>query len=188
MILETIVTTQDPAGRPHIAPMGVHAWQEGWAILPFRPSRTLANLQATGLAVLNATDDVRVFAGCVTGQGDFPLVPADRIACPRLRDALAHIELELVRIEDDPVRPKLFCRPVHQVNHAPFLGFNRAQFAVLEAAILISRLKILPLAQIEAELAYLQSALHKTAGPKELEAWQWLMTYLESFKHRRQTV
>ncbi len=175
MILETIVTTQDPLGHPHLAPMGVHPWEEGMIILPFRPSQTLANLLATGMAVVNATDDVRIFAGCLSGRRNWPLVPAERIACPRLRDALAHTELKLVRVEEDPIRPKLFCRPVHQANHAPFCGFNRAQFAVLEAAILVSRFDRLAWEKIEAELAYLKIGLDKTAGPKEKEAWAWLM-------------
>jgi len=90
--------------------------------------------------------------------------------------ALAHTELALLHIEDDDTRPKLFCKAVHTVNHAPFQGFNRAQFAVLEAAILVSRLQWLPAEKIASEIAYLKIGMEKTAGPKEWEAWQWLMT------------
>jgi len=61
------------------------------------------------------------------------------------------------------------------VTHAPFLGFNRAQAAVIEAAILVSRLEMLPRDKIEKEIAYLQIAVGKTAGAPEQEAWQWLM-------------
>lgn len=187
MILETIVTTQDPKGRPHLAPMGVHLWEDGMTILPFRPSQTLANLLATGMAVVNATDDVRIFAGCLSGRRNWPLVPAERIACPRLRDALAHTELKLVRVEEDPTRPRLFCRTVHQANHAPFRGFNRAQFAVLEAAILVSRFDRLPWEKIEAELTYLKIGLEKTQGPREKEAWAWLMEKIEHLKRQQGT-
>jgi len=95
---------------------------------------------------------------------------------------LAHTEVELVRIEDDELRPKLFCKAVHTVNHAPFMGFNRAQYAVLEAAILISRLKMLPLEKIETEIEYLRIGLEKTAGDKEREAWGWLMAVIEEYK------
>ncbi len=186
MILETIVTTQDEAGRPHIAPMGIRAWEEGWVIAPFRPSQTLANLQATGFAVVNTTDDVRIFAGCLTGRRNWPLVPAERIACVRLRDALAHTELALVAVEEDPIRPRLFCRSVHCANHAPFPGFNRAQFAVLEAAILVSRLHLLPLADIEAELARLEIICAKTCGPREKEAWQWLCDKVSHVKRQQE--
>ncbi|HLF95882.1 MAG TPA: DUF447 domain-containing protein, partial [Methylococcaceae bacterium] len=82
MIREVIVSTTDRAGQPHLAPMGVHEAGEGLlAILPFRPSTTLDNLLETGCAVVNRTDDVRVFAGCLTGRRDWPLAPATRVAC-----------------------------------------------------------------------------------------------------------
>jgi hypothetical protein len=64
------------------------------------------------------------------------------------------------------------------------MGFNRAQYAVLEAAILISRLDRLPLEKIDSEIAYLRIGLEKTAGDKELEAWGWLMTVIDEHKAR----
>jgi len=47
---------------------------------------------------------------------------------------------------------------------AHFSGFNRAQAAVIEAAILVSRLNMLPQEKIDAEMAYLRIAVEKTAG------------------------
>jgi hypothetical protein len=46
---------------------------------------------------------------------------------------------------------------------------------VLELAILVSRLGMLPREKIKAEIAYLTIAIEKTAGPEEVEAWGWLM-------------
>ena len=182
MIQETIVTTQNATGLVHIAPMGIHVDGDDVIILPFRPSTTLANLLESKAAVLNYCDDVRVFAGCLTERRDWPLKSAEKIAGQRLQCALAHTEVELLRIEDDPVRPKLFCRAVHTVNHAPFKGFNRAQYSVLEAAILISRLQWLPIEKIAAEIDYLRIGLEKTAGDREREAWGWLMAVIEKHK------
>lgn len=182
MIQETIVTTQDKAGLTHIAPMGIHIQDDSFIILPFRPSKTLDNFLATKVGVINYCDDVRVFAGCLTGRRDWPLKPAHDIIGQILDCALAHAEVELVRIEEDDTRPKLFCKTVCIINHAPFKGFNRAQFSVLEAAILISRLGMLPMAKIEAELDYLHIGFDKTAGERELEAWGWLMKILDDFK------
>ena len=190
MILETIVITWDLQGIPHIAPMGIHTADpdagRSLVILPFRPSRTLDNLLSAGQAVVNATDDVRIFAGCLTGRRDWPLVPSRRVSGYRLRDALATTEVELERTEEDPVRPRLHCRIVHSASHAPFRGFNRAQHAVIEAAILVSRLERLPWEKIQAELSYLQSGLDKTAGPRERQAWDWLMEKIAQFESKRE--
>lgn len=182
MIQETLVTTQNASGVAHIAPMGIHLIGDDVIILPFRPSTTLDNILATQTAVLNHCDDVRIFAGCLTGRRTWPLRTADVVRGTVLCAALAHTELELLRVEEDATRPKLYCKAVHSANHAPFQGFNRAQFAVLEAAILISRLNYLPLAKIEAEIDYLRSALEKTAGTREWEAWTWLMAMIAAFK------
>jgi uncharacterized protein len=184
MIQELIVTTQNDEGVAHLAPMGIHFHGDDIIILPFRPSTTLNNLLETRTAVLNYCDDVRVFAGCLTGQRDFALMPAEKINGSVLACTLAHSEVELVRIEDDAIRPKLFCKVIHTVNHAPFMGFNRAQYAVLEAAILTSRLSMLPLEKIDTEINYLRIGLEKTAGDKELEAWGWLMTVIDEHKAR----
>ncbi|NOV28771.1 DUF447 domain-containing protein [Methylomonas sp. ZR1] len=183
MIQETLVTTINLQGDTHIAPMGVHVEQDQYIILPFRPSTTLDNLLVNKTAVINYCDDVRIFAGCLTGRRDWPLLPAQQVAGYYLADTLAHTELQLVRIEDDDTRPKLFCRAVHTVNHKPFQGFNRAQYSVLEAAILISRLDRLPGEKIQAELDYLRIGLDKTAGERERQAWDWLMAAIE--QHRR---
>ncbi len=182
MIRETIITTQNQDGEVHIAPMGVHVLENEFLIMPFQPSTTLDNILTNGHAVINYTDDVRVFAGCLTGRRDWPLTQTEKISAKRLDCALAHAELKLVRNEPDDQRPKLYCKILHQAIHAPFLGFNRAQYSVLEAAILVSRLKLLPWEKIQAELDYLTVGLDKTAGPKEREAWTWLMQAVENFK------
>ncbi len=185
MIQETLITSINREGLTHIAPMGVHIVEDYSIILPFKPNLTLNNILETQSAVINYCDDVRIFAGCLTGRRDWPLQPAEVIKGYFLTDTLAHAEVVLEKYEDDPVRPKLFCKTVHVCNHKPFLGFNRAQSAVLEAAILVSRLGRLPLNKIVRELEYLRSALEKTAGPRELIAWAWLMEFVEQQRKPR---
>ena len=148
-IRECIVTTADKDGKVHIAPLGIIAEDDGWIIAPFRPSTTLDNLTQIPFAVASYTDDVRIFAGCLTGRKDWPSAPIDGCAVPRLQAALAHSVLQVVRVDDDGVRPRHFCRVVGEASHAPFTGLNRAKAAVLELAILVSRLGMLPRDKIE---------------------------------------
>jgi hypothetical protein len=180
MIRETIVTTISADGRVHMAPLGLIADGERWIVAPFRPSTTLDNLIAVPFAVANHVDDVRVFAGCLTGRRDWPTVPADQVPVPRLATALAHMELAVDRVSDDAERPRFHCRVLGHRSHAPFAGFNRAQGAVIEAAILVSRLHFLPREKIERELEYLATAVEKTAGPAEQEAWDWLLAKVQT--------
>ena len=188
MIRESLVVTRSAAGHSHIAPMGAQRvllgdGAAGVLLQPFRPSTTLDNLLHGRCATLNHVDDVRIIAGCLTGRRDWPLLPAERVECGRLAAALAHVELEIDRIDDEPQRPRLYLRPVHEANHAPFPGFNRAKAAVIEAAILVSRLHMLSADKIEREIDYLRIAIDKTAGDEEREAWDWLMAAVDA--HRR---
>jgi len=186
MIRETIVSTRASDGRCHLAPIGVHERDgDELVIAPFRPSSTLDNLLDRRCAVVNHCDDVRVFAGCLTGRRDWPVVPAQTVDADRLKVALAHREVVLDRVEDDAQRPRLVCRVVHRATHAAFAGFNRAQAAVIEGAILVSRLHMLPSEKIEAEIAYLSIAVDKTAGPAEREAWGWLVERVEAWRSGR---
>jgi uncharacterized protein len=174
LIRETIVTTVNARGEPHLAPLGLIAERDGWILAPFHPSTTLENLRHAPYAVANLTDDVRVFAGCLTGRRNWPLTAATIVAAPRLATALAHLELLVVDVREDELRPRFVCRVAHHASHAPFQGFNRAQSAVIEGAVLVSRLHLLPRAEVEAELARLEVIVGKTAGGAEAEAWSWL--------------
>ena len=174
LIREAIVTTVDAAGEPHLAPLGLIAEGDDWILAPFHPSTTLENLRRSPFAIANLTDDVRIFAGCLTGRRNWPLTAANVVAAPRLAQTLAHLELIVSQVREDSLRPRFICRVVHRAMHAPFEGFNRAQSAVIEGAVLISRLDMTPRAVVEAEMTRLEVVIGKTAGPKEAEAWAWL--------------
>jgi hypothetical protein len=182
LIVETIVTTKNAKGEVHIAPLGLIAEGANWVLAPFRPSRTLDNLREVPFAVASHTDDVRVFAGSLTGRKDWATRPAEKVDGAVLENAVSHWELSVDRVTEDDQRPRFSCRLVHAASHRPWGGFNRAQAAVLECAVLVSRLKMLPVDKIEAELKYLEIAVSKTAGEREQEAWGWLMERIAAWR------
>lgn len=181
MIYETIITSMDAEGNVHITPFGVRE-QEGFVIIsPFKPSTTLENILITKSAVMNLTDDVRVFAGALSKKFRAEVVSAEKIQGFRLAETLAHKELRLEKVVVDEVRPQLWMKVVHEKNHQPFKGFNRAQSAVIELAVLASRLSMLPKEKIMQEKSYLQIAMDKTAGEREWQAWSWLNEKIDNF-------
>lgn len=181
-IVETIVTTANAKGEVHIAPLGLIEDGARWIIAPFKPSKTLDNLRENPFAAASHTDDVRVFAGCVTGRKTWPFAPAHTIKGGRLTDCVSHWELKVDTVVEDELRPRFICTVVHRDTHKPWEGFNRAQAAVLELAVLTTRLNMLPPEKIENELKYLEIAIAKTAGPREEEAWGWLMEKIAAWR------
>jgi hypothetical protein len=181
MIFETIISSVDSQGNVHVTPFGIQM-QDGLVVIsPYRPSVTLDNILATKHAVMNLTDDVRVFAGALTRRSAWSVIEADKITGYRLADTLGHKELKLVEIKDDATRPQLFLKIVHEMQHQSFQGFNRAQAAVIELAVLTSRLNFLNKEKVLSEMQYLQIAVDKTAGERELQAWTWLAEKVENF-------
>src|ERR1700734_231163 len=120
MIRESIVVTVNARGEPHLAPLGLIAEGEGWILAPFHPSTTLDNLRQAPFAVANFTDDVRVFAGCLTGRRDWPLTPATLVAAPRLTARLSHLGLIVIEVRANELRPSFVCRVAHRASHSPF--------------------------------------------------------------------
>lgn len=182
LIVETVIVTSSAEGETHIAPLGLIQDGKRWIIAPFTPSRTLDNLRAHPFATASHTDDVRVIAGCVTGRRDWPLIPAEKINGARLADCCSHWEFVVDNVVEHAERPRFVCELVHKQNHKAWEGFNRAQAAVLELAVLTTRLKMLPPEKVENELKYLEIAVSKTAGPREEEAWGWLMAKVDAWR------
>ena len=182
MILESVLVTCNADGSPHIAPLGLHVQQTHLVVAPFRPSRTLDNITRDGHAVVTWTTDVRLFAGPVTGRRDWPVCRLDGAPGWRLMAAHTHAALQVVDIQDDVQRPRFVCAITHEQTHRPFRGFVRAQAAVVEAAILATRLGMLPADKVERELAYLQIAIDKTAGADELAAGQGLQERCDAWR------
>jgi hypothetical protein len=183
VVRESIVTTLNDDGTAYIAPLGVIEAGEHLVIAPFRPSTTLENLWRRGTACINYTDDALIFAGCVTRRRrDWPVVRADRLQGWRLEAALAHAEVEVVEVVEDEQRPRFVTAVRHEAMHRPFRGMNRARAAVLEGAILVTRLHLLPEEKVTREMEYLQIAVDRTAGPAEREAWGWLTEAVQ--RHR----
>ncbi|HEU4642300.1 MAG TPA: DUF447 domain-containing protein [Gemmatimonadaceae bacterium] len=178
MIIESIVTTMDVDGRVNIAPMGVEWDEERPVLKPFLETTTFRNVRDTGVAVVNITDDVRIFARAAISSPVFPTVPAARVRGVVLEASCGWRELEAEHIDDTPPRARIGMRVVHRGTRREFIGFNRARFAVLEAAILATRTHLLPASEIRDEYRRLQVIVDKTAGPREHEAMALLTAFI----------
>jgi len=180
MIVETIITSVAEDGAVNVAPMGVE-WSDAAIVLkPFLDTATYRNVRATGAAVVNLTDDVRVFARAAISNPAYPTEPAAVVRGVVLADCCTWRELEVRSIDSTPPRSRIETTVVHRGAHREFVGFNRACHAVLETAIYATRLHLLPREFIESELARLQVIVDKTAGPREFEAMAILADYIRS--------
>ena len=184
MIHEVIVTTISNKGIVHIAPMGIRFIDKQVIISPFKPSTTLNNIIENNIATINFIDDVRVFAGIVSRyKKDWELsARTDLEIVPNLTLTNTFYNVAVSEYQEDDKRPNIICDIKNSEIIKPFLGFNRAQFSVIEAAVLLSRLGMISMEKIDREIEYLKIGIDKTAGPHELEAWGWIQDKILSYK------
>ncbi|HEU4585865.1 MAG TPA: DUF447 domain-containing protein [Gemmatimonadaceae bacterium] len=178
MIIETIVTSSDAEGKVNFAPMGVEWGEELIVIKPFLETTTFRNLSETGVAVVNITDDVRIFARAALSSPTFAAHPAKKVNGVVLDAACSWREVKVVNVDDTPPRSRIETRVVHSGSLRDFIGFNRARGAVLEATILATRTHMIPADEIRASLERLQVIVNKTAGEREHEAMNFVTAWV----------
>jgi hypothetical protein len=176
-ILEGIVTTLNVDGSVNIAPMGPLADEsvETFVLRPFHDSTTCENLLRTREGVLNVTDDVELFAQAAVGlvdekfHEDRPLV---------LADACRWFNFQITSIDASHERVVMVARTIDRGSQRDFFGFNRAKHAVIEAAILATRIHLIPAGEISAEFERLKIIVEKTGAAAEHRAFAFLKAHI----------
>lgn len=186
MILEGIVTSLGPDGTVNIAPMGprVEPSMTGLLLRPFPTSHTYRNLAAHGEGVFHVTDDVLLLAKAAVGKvvPAPPLAPTSHVRGHLLADHVRAYEFRVTDIDTREPRVRIRAEIVHCHRGRDWFGFNRARHAVLEAAILATRVGILPDEEIDAGFLPLARIVQKTGGDREHEALAFLQRHVESVR------
>lgn len=182
MIVEGLVTTTNPDGTWHLAPMGpaVDASFDELVLRPFQTSTTFANLQRTQQGVFHVSDDVELLAQAAVGQ----LAAAPRVTRAAavegwiLADSCRWYAFRVRTSDLTADRAQFVADVVDRGTLRDFVGFNRAKHAIVEAAILATRVHFLPEGELIEQLAHLEPWVAKTGGPQERRAFDFLSDYI----------
>lgn len=180
MILEGIVTTLNPDGTANIAPMGprVEAGMDQFVLRPYRTSTTYRNLKRDGEGVLHVTDNVLLLARAAIGPVEAATRPAAVVRGRILEDCCRYYEFRVVDLDDRQERSSIRAETVASGRVRDFFGLNRAKHAVVEAAIVATRIEILDVAEILAEYRRLAVPVEKTGGEAERAAFALLTAHV----------
>lgn len=186
MILEGIMTTLDESGEVNISPMGPSVDSpdaESLKVLvlrPFKTSRTYENLKRTGEGIFHVTDDVELIArGAVKRIETLPAMhPATAVQGMILSNACRWYALRVRTLDDAAERTIIVTEVVDSGRQRDYFGLNRGKHAVLEAAILATRLHLLDAQFVRCEYERLQVMVNKTGGEQEHRAMEFLRGYV----------
>ena len=190
-ILEGIVTTLNPDGSPHISPIGPRV---NWPIthLLFRPyagSTTCSNLQRNRRGVFHVVDDALLVARAAIGKLTAlpPLEPAPEPYGMRLAHCVRWYAFDIEKIDESGQPLQMDARVIHEGRVDDFFGFNRAKHAVIEGAILATRLEFLPADQVLDQFALLAPLVEKTGTRDERHAFAELQQYVDAHLSQTET-
>jgi hypothetical protein len=192
MIIETLVSTQNADGSVNLAPMGPF-FSGDWSrfeLRPFATSHTYANLKRTREGILHITDDVELVARAAVDRLTVlpDLQPGKRVSAFAISNACRWYEFQVDSITEIQPRITMNCRTVYEHRQRDFIGFNRAKNAVLEAAILATRVSFLPHQEILDQFSRFEVIIQKTGGAQEHNAFQMLQQFvLESLSAHAKT-
>ena len=100
--------------------------------------------------------------------------PATAVAGHVLADACRAWEFTIDAVDDSQQRVAMTARVVAEHAGRPFLGFSRAAHAVVEAAILVTRLELLGREEVRRRIDDLRPLVDKTGGARERDAFALL--------------
>lgn len=185
MIVEGLLTSTDTNGTPNIAPMGpiVHGDFDSFTLRPWAGSTTFQNLQQTQQGVFHLVDSVSLIAeAAIRRLTTVPdTFPARNIEGLVLEDCCRWFEFQITHIDTTQERSEMTAQVVHAGDRRPFRGFNRARHAIIEMAILATRLHLIPRQEVESALRFLSPAVAKTGAKAEQASFQMLQEHINTY-------
>jgi len=178
MIIETIFSTIDEQGLPNFAPMGVEWGDEFLTVRPYRNTHTYCNLRRHGYGVANLTENVLAYVRCGLYGEVLPCFPAKTVPGVVFEGTCSWRELKVISGDGSDQRAEFQCRVLYTGKQRDFLGFCRAAGAVIEAAILATRLTLCDPKEIEERIRYCWNIVHKTGADNEKRAMQLIDQYV----------
>jgi len=179
MIIETIFSTVSQEGKPNFAPMGI-VWGEEFVIVrPFRNTRTCSNLLSSRCGIANLSDDVLAYVHCGLYGADLPFIPANAVPAVVFAGACSWLELEVTSEGGSKERAEIQCRVLLKGRQRDFLGFCRASNAVIEAAIMATRLANYDRNKVIEDLIHYMKIVEKTGDDTEKQAMKLIHDYVQ---------
>ena len=178
MIVECIFSTVNSAGELNFAPMGLVWGEQEITVRPFVQTSTYENLQANGYGVASLTDDVQAYIKTSLHREALPHFAAKAVPGAVYEGACSWRELQVIDMKDDGLRADVRCRVLESGWLREFIGFCRARNAVIEAAILATRLRFYKPEWILERLSEYAEIVKKTGDAPEELVFQDISAYI----------
>lgn len=177
MIIETVMTSLNTEDKLNFSAIGVQFIKNNLLFYPYKNTITAENILTTKKGVVNIVDRSYYLVLAALSEVDFAVHQTD-LGNYYLENCCYYYEFELSKVSDLGEKYKITAKTAAKKSRNDFIGFNRADNLLLEAAVIASRIGITKKAQdLKKFLAENKEIIFKTGDHKSKKSYLFLKEY-----------
>jgi hypothetical protein len=142
MIIETVITTINELGRIHFSAVGVKFFKSKALFDLYKKSDTFENLKIKDYGIINIVDKAEYFIKAALSSEKIDISEIKKNELYYLTDCCSYYHFKVLKIKDCGRKYRVEVKILRKKENRKYIGFNRANNLLLEAAIIASRIGI----------------------------------------------
>lgn len=180
MIIETVITSLDENEELHFAALGVEFFNQNLSFYPYKESKTLKNIISRKEGVVNIVDRAEYLIKAALGDYKLSVNKIKDDNLYYLKDSCHYYKFKLLSVLEMDDKYKVSGKIVFDQMNREYLGFNRANNLLLEAAVKASRIGIkTTVKEVIAFLANNKRVILKTGDKNTEYLFNFLKKYID---------
>lgn len=142
MIIETVITTVNKKNKIHFAAVGVEFFQNKAIFKLYKKSSTFLNLKRKEFGIINVVDKAEYLIKAALSTAKMETSEVKKNEQYYLSDCCSFYQFKVLSMHDCGEKYKVEVKILNKTEKKKFIGFNRANNLLLEAAVIASRIGI----------------------------------------------
>jgi hypothetical protein len=142
MIIETVIISLDDNEKLHFAAIGVEFLNQKISFYPYNGSKTLKNILDRGEGVVNIVDKAEYLIKAALGEYKLPVNNIKDDNFYYLKDSCRYYKFKVISAIKMENKYKVNAKIIFEQMNREYIGLNRANNLLLEAAVKTSRIGI----------------------------------------------
>lgn len=142
MIIETVITTINKYGEIHFSAVGVQFLKSKALFNLYKKSNTFENLKIKKFGIINIVDKAEYLIKAALGSEKMNTSKTQKNELYYLNDCCSYYHFKVLKIKDSGEKYRVEVKILRKKENRKYIGFNRANNLLLEAAVIASRIGI----------------------------------------------
>ena len=142
MIIETVITTVNSNGKINFSAVGVEFFKSRVIFNLYKKSNTVLNLEIKDYGIINIVDKAEYLIKAALSSEKMSISELKGNDLYYLSDCCSYYQFKVLEIKDCGEKYRVEVKILNKKEKRKYIGFNRANNLLLEAAVIASRVGI----------------------------------------------